>query len=75
MTTLRMTSALLRDLAGDPKVGSWFTDSDGLWISLADGWQYDSLHCIHVEPCDFTVSAVRRQLAGVEPCACADCAK
>lgn len=47
-----------------------YRDSDGYWINLASGFQWDGAHAVH-EP---TKAAAYRILTReVKPCTCPDC--
>jgi hypothetical protein len=46
-------------------VRSWFEDSDGLWVSLADGYELDGLRCLHIEPSDYSENRLRAELSEV----------
>jgi hypothetical protein len=56
----------------DKRVASWFSDSDGVWIKLADGYMHDFVHAIHVEKGE----SVRKALGQIVPCdaSCCSCA-
>lgn len=72
---MKLGNKALELLARSPHVRDWYTDSDGLWVVLVDGKQADSLHSLHLEPCDYSETALRQELASVRDCACRQCAR
>lgn len=57
----------------DKRIASWFRDSDGTWIRLADGWSRDGLHTLHVELGGYVAGELRKVVRCDATCgACAD---
>jgi hypothetical protein len=57
------------NVSGPTPISRRWSDSDGHWILLADGYHVDGSHAIH-EP---TKRAADRRLRDVQQCKCADC--
>jgi hypothetical protein len=51
------------------KIRGWYKDSDGYWINLKDGWQWQGCHGVH----EWNVRDAMASFAQVEPCDCDDC--
>lgn len=51
------------------KIEGWYRDSDGYWIDLKKGWQWQECHAVHEWNIRDTVMA----FWDVKPCTCKDC--
>ena len=53
------------------KVAGWYKDSDGYWIDLKPGWQWQECHAVH----EWNVKDAVCAFNDVKPCECDDCKK
>lgn len=51
------------------KVKGWYKDSDGYWIDLNKGWQWQECHAVH----EWNMKDVLASFRWVEPCNCEEC--
>jgi hypothetical protein len=51
------------------KIAGWYKDSDGYWIDLRAGWQWQECHTVH----EWNVRDAIASFRTVKPCDCGDC--
>lgn len=57
----------LDKIASDPRVEEiWEEGSDGIWIALMPGFQWEEVHCVH----EWSVKDALASFRSVEPCFC-----
>ncbi len=51
------------------KIEDWSKDSDGYWINLRPGWQWQECHAVH----EWNMKDIGASFRQVERCDCKDC--
>jgi hypothetical protein len=61
----------LDKIADDDRVEEiWEEGSDGIWVALKNGFQWEGVHCVH----EWSVRVVIAAFRSVEPCTSECCA-
>jgi hypothetical protein len=53
------------------KIRGWYKDSDGYWINLKPGWQWQECHAVH----EWNVKDALASFKWIERCSCDECVK
>jgi hypothetical protein len=65
-----MNATLAKLQAKHPdKIAGWYKDSDGYWINLRKGWQWEECHAVH----EWNVRDALASFRDVKPCDCGNC--
>lgn len=67
------TGKTLAVIQADPRVSDAFTDSDGTWVYLKDGWGVAGCLGEHIIVEDRVATAARKVRQGLIPCYCQQC--